>query len=71
MYPRDEQEGNFRILGYQWRNLHFNEETRQSTVKIMAAYRDSAPGSIYLMQQAECLAVPCMYRVIYSSYAIV
>lgn len=64
IYPGHEHEGNFRILGYQWRNLHFNDDTRQSTVKIMAAYRDSHPGSIYLMQQAECLAVPCMYHII-------
>ncbi|XP_015086722.1 uncharacterized protein LOC107029791 [Solanum pennellii] len=71
MYPRDEQEGNFRILGYQWRNLHFNEETRQSTVKIMAAYRDSAPGSIYLMQQAECLAVPYVKSMVSAGLATI
>ncbi|XP_049344527.1 uncharacterized protein LOC125808902 [Solanum verrucosum] len=71
MYPEHEQEGDFRILGYQWRNLHFNEETRQSTVKIMAAYRDSHPGSIYLMQQAECLAVPYVKSMVSAGLATI
>uniref|UniRef100_M1BFQ0 Uncharacterized protein n=1 Tax=Solanum tuberosum TaxID=4113 RepID=M1BFQ0_SOLTU len=71
MYPEHEQEGDFRILGYQWRNLHFNEETRQSTVKIMAAYRDSNPGSIYLMQQAECLAVPYVKSMVSAGLATI
>lgn len=48
----------FRLLGYQWRTLRFNDDTRQSTVKIMAAYRESDPGSVCFMQQAHCLAVP-------------
>lgn len=53
--------GKFSILGYQWRVLRFNDSTRQSTVKVMAAYKnyDSQPGSVYLMQQPHCLAVPC------------
>ncbi|CAK7327316.1 unnamed protein product [Dovyalis caffra] len=55
--------GGFRILGYQWRTLHFNDETRQSAVKVMAAYhrqesQPSAADSIFLMQQPLCLAVP-------------
>ncbi|RVW90081.1 hypothetical protein CK203_035873 [Vitis vinifera] len=41
--------------------LRFNDETRQSTAKIMAAYRESDPGSVFIMQQANCLAVPCKY----------
>ncbi|XP_020692257.2 uncharacterized protein LOC110106647 [Dendrobium catenatum] len=48
----------FRILGYQWRVLRFNDDTRQSTVKIMAAYREADPASLYVMQQPHCLAVP-------------
>jgi hypothetical protein len=57
--PGCEDEGRFRILGYQWRALRFNDDTRQSTVKVMAAYRESEPGSVFLMQQPHCLAVPC------------
>lgn len=52
-------EGRFGILGYQWRVLRFNDNTRQSTAKVMAAYQESEPESIFLMQQAHCLAVPC------------
>lgn len=51
--------GNFRVSGYEWRTLHFNEFTRQSTVKILAAYREEEPTSLCFMQQAHCLAVPC------------
>ncbi|CAL0303173.1 unnamed protein product [Lupinus luteus] len=50
--------GNLRVLGYQWRVLRFNDVTRQSTVKVMAAYQENKPGSVYLMQQPNCLAVP-------------
>ncbi|GLU08235.1 hypothetical protein SLE2022_251590 [Rubroshorea leprosula] len=58
IHPGYEQDQPFRILGYQWRVLRFNDNTRQSTVKIMAAYRETEPGSIFLMQQSHCLAVP-------------
>ncbi|GMI70376.1 hypothetical protein like AT4G13330 [Hibiscus trionum] len=58
IYPCYEQSGNFKILGYQWRVLRFNDNTRQSTVKIMAAYSEPDPGSICMMQQAHCLAIP-------------
>lgn len=51
----------FRVLGYQWRTLRFNDDTRQSTVKIMAACRESQPGSVCFMQQAHCLAIPCKF----------
>lgn len=61
MHPGSENNEKFRILGYQWRVLCFNDETRQSTAKIMAAYRESDPGSVFIMQQANCLAVPCKY----------
>ncbi|GMY27037.1 S-adenosyl-L-methionine-dependent methyltransferase [Fagus crenata] len=56
--PGCEDDGRFKILGYQWRALRFNEDTRQSTVKVMAAYRQSEPASICLIQQPHCLAVP-------------
>lgn len=59
--PGREHEERFRILGYQWRALRFNDDTRQSTVKVMAAYRESEPGSLCLMQQPHCLAVPCNF----------
>lgn len=56
----DHQE-HFGILGYQWRTLRFNDDTRQSTVKVMAAYQKSKAGSVFFMQQADCLAVPCKF----------
>ncbi|XVF62773.1 hypothetical protein PTKIN_Ptkin09bG0035400 [Pterospermum kingtungense] len=58
MNPGHEHSGDFRILGYQWRALRFNDNTNQSTVKIMAAYRETEPGSVFIMQQAQCLATP-------------
>ena len=61
-------EERFRILGYQWRALRFNDDTRQSTVKVMSAYRQSEPALIFLMQQPHCLAVPCKYP--FSCYAL-
>lgn len=59
MYPGSDPNERFRVLGYQWRVLRFNDDTRQSTVKIMATYRESEPHSVRFMQQANCLAVPC------------
>ncbi|CAL5416548.1 unnamed protein product [Camellia sinensis] len=56
IYPDCEHNEQFRILGYQWRTLRFNDDTRQSTVKVMAAYRESDPRSVCFMQQAHCLA---------------
>ncbi|KAF5941953.1 hypothetical protein HYC85_019595 [Camellia sinensis] len=61
IYPDCEHNEQFRILGYQWRTLRFNDDTRQSTVKVMAAYRESDPRSVCFMQQAHCLAVPCKF----------
>ncbi|XXG76978.1 hypothetical protein AAC387_Pa08g1227 [Persea americana] len=58
IYPDSKHNEQFRILGYQWRVLRFNDTTRQSAVKIMATYKKSDPGSVYLMQQPHCLAVP-------------
>ncbi|KVI08061.1 hypothetical protein Ccrd_013571 [Cynara cardunculus var. scolymus] len=58
LHPGGEQNVAFRILGYQWRTLRFNEDTRQSTAKVMAAYKESDPGSLFLRQEAHCLAVP-------------
>lgn len=58
IHPGCQRNGTFRIIGYEWRALRFNTETRQSAVKIMAACRESDPGSVYFMQQAHCLAVP-------------
>lgn len=58
-FPGEEEDkARFYVLGYQWRSLRFNDETRQSTVKVMAASRASEPGSVFLMQQPHCLAVP-------------
>lgn len=62
MHPEsDPKEHQFKVLGYQWRVLRFNDDTRQSTVKVMAACQPSDPGSLILMQQPDCLAVPCMF----------
>lgn len=57
--PTHEGNEHFRILGYQWRTLHFNDHTRQSTAKVMAGCMESDPASLFFMQQAHCLAVPC------------
>ncbi|WCJ24121.1 S-adenosyl-L-methionine-dependent methyltransferases superfamily protein [Euphorbia peplus] len=58
-FIHDQQsDARFKVLGYQWRTLRFNDVTRQSTVKVMAAYKHSEPNSIFLMQQAHCVAVP-------------
>ncbi|KMS95597.1 hypothetical protein BVRB_006860 [Beta vulgaris subsp. vulgaris] len=51
-------EQHFKVLGYQWRVLRFNEFTRQSAVKVMAAFEVSDPSSVYYMQQPHVLAVP-------------
>ncbi|XP_015887778.3 uncharacterized protein LOC107422795 isoform X2 [Ziziphus jujuba] len=57
-HPGQQQKDRFMILGYQWRVLRFNDNTRQSTAKILAAYQESEPGSVCIMQQPHCLAVP-------------
>ncbi|KAF9604854.1 hypothetical protein IFM89_010529 [Coptis chinensis] len=48
----------FTVLGYRWRVLRFNDFTRQTTAKIMAACRKSDPLSVFIMQQPHILAVP-------------
>ncbi|XP_078427796.1 S-adenosyl-L-methionine-dependent methyltransferases superfamily protein [Wolffia australiana] len=58
LHPESDPNAEFRVLGYQWRVLHFNDNTRQSAAKVMSAYRQSKPGSLYLMQEPHCLAVP-------------
>ncbi|KAG9137489.1 hypothetical protein Leryth_016785 [Lithospermum erythrorhizon] len=57
-YPGERRNERFRVAGYQWRTLHFGDDTRESTAKVMFAYKESDPDSLYLMQQAHCLAVP-------------
>ncbi|KAK4266214.1 hypothetical protein QN277_027169 [Acacia crassicarpa] len=57
-HPAHDCRQQLRILGYQWRVLRFNDDTRQSAVKVMATYQETKPDSIYLMQQPHCLAVP-------------
>ncbi|KAK8636378.1 hypothetical protein V6N13_124124 [Hibiscus sabdariffa] len=58
MLPGHEQSGNFKILGYQWCVLCLNDDTRQSTVKIMVAYWKTEPSSIFIMQQPQCTVIP-------------
>lgn len=55
---------NFRVCGYEWRTLHFNDFTRESTVKVLVAQRgeEEESGSLCFMQQPRCLAVPCNFR---------
>ncbi|XP_077229669.1 S-adenosyl-L-methionine-dependent methyltransferases superfamily protein isoform X1 [Tasmannia lanceolata] len=69
IHPEYDHNGQFRILGYQWRVLRFNDDTRQSTAKIMAAYRISDPGSVYIMQQPHCLAVPYLKSMVSAGLA--
>lgn len=54
----DSEHEQLKVLGYQWRVLRFNDVTRQSAVKVLAACKASDPGSVYYMQQGYCLAVP-------------
>ncbi|KAF0923021.1 hypothetical protein E2562_002210 [Oryza meyeriana var. granulata] len=58
IYPSSTSDDQFKILGYQWRVMRFNDDTRQSIAKVMACYRPSGDTVIYLMQQPHCLAVP-------------
>lgn len=67
--PRTDPNERFRILGYQWRVLRFNDDTRQSAVKIMATYRESEPHSVRFMQQANCLAVPYLKSMVSTGLA--
>ncbi|EEF34026.1 uncharacterized protein LOC8265731 [Ricinus communis] len=67
MHPVEEHDV-FRIVGYQWRTLRFNDDTRQSTAKVMAAYHQSLPNSIFLMQQSHCLAVPYLKSMISAGF---
>lgn len=61
IHPSSECGQHLRILGYQWRVLRFNDDTRQSAVKVMAAYQETKPETVYFMQQPHCLAVPCTF----------
>ncbi|KAM7485420.1 hypothetical protein LguiA_001429 [Lonicera macranthoides] len=71
IYPGSKDDGIFRILGYQWRTLRFNDNTRQSTVKLMAACRESDAGHVYYMPQAYCLAVPYLKSMVSAGLASV
>ncbi|PIN05002.1 hypothetical protein CDL12_22462 [Handroanthus impetiginosus] len=69
--PNIKHGGKLRISGYEWRTLHFNEYTRESTVKILAACREDDPASLYFMQQAHCLAVPYVKSMISAGLATI
>ena len=64
LYPESAGVDQFKILGYQWRVMRFNDHTRQSTVKVMTCYRTSGQRSLFLMQQPHVLAVPCEFTCI-------
>ncbi|TVU15287.1 hypothetical protein EJB05_38799, partial [Eragrostis curvula] len=66
LYPESAGAEQFKILGYQWRVMRFNDHTRQSTAKVMTCYRTGGHRSLYLMQQPHCLAVPCEFTYIKS-----
>ena len=61
IHPDSANSGHFKVLGYQWRTLRFNDDIPQSTVKIMSVCREQDPSSLFFMQQARCLAVPCKF----------
>ena len=61
IYPESSGADQFKILGYQWRVMRFNDHTRQSTAKVMACYRSGGDRALYSMQQPNCLAVPCEF----------
>ncbi|KAK4425418.1 hypothetical protein Salat_1735800 [Sesamum alatum] len=69
--PGLKHDGKFRVSGYEWRTLHFNDYTRESTVKILAAYREEEPGSLCFMQQAHCLAVPYVKSMVSAGLATI
>lgn len=71
IYPSYGDNTRFKVLGYQWRTLRFNEDTRQSTVKVMAACRESEPGTVCYMQQAHCLAVPYLKSMVSTGLATI
>ncbi|KAI4318169.1 hypothetical protein L6164_025972 [Bauhinia variegata] len=71
IHPNYEHGERLRILGYQWRVLRFNDDTRQSAVKVMAAYLESKPASIYFMQQPHCLAVPYLKSMVSAGLATI
>ncbi|XP_042017017.1 uncharacterized protein LOC121765037 [Salvia splendens] len=61
IFPGSKNGGKLRVCGYEWRTLHFNDFTRESTVKVLLARREGEgdeAASVCLMQQPRCLAVP-------------
>ncbi|PSS35636.1 Methyltransferase-like protein [Actinidia chinensis var. chinensis] len=69
IHPDSDNSGQFKVLGYQWRTLRFNDDTRQSTVKIMSVCMERDPSSLYFMQQARCLAVPYLKSMVSAGLA--
>lgn len=72
IFPGSKNCGKLRVCGYEWRTLHFNDFTRESTVKVLVARREGEgdeAASVCLMQQPRCLAVPCNFFILISFYA--
>ncbi|CAM8932908.1 unnamed protein product [Rhodiola kirilowii] len=61
----------FKILGYEWRSLKFNDDTRQSTVKVMSACSESYPDYPFLMQLPHCLATPYLKSMVSTGLATI
>ncbi|CAM8927082.1 unnamed protein product [Rhodiola kirilowii] len=61
----------FKILGYEWRSLKFNADTRQSTVKVMSACWESYPDYPFLMQLPHCLATPYLKSMVSTGLATI
>ncbi|XP_071736315.1 uncharacterized protein [Rutidosis leptorrhynchoides] len=69
LHPRGEPNARFRVLGYEWRTLRFNDVTRQSTAKVMLAYKESDSCSVFLRQEPHCLAVPYLKSMVSAGLA--
>ncbi|KAJ4832887.1 hypothetical protein Tsubulata_045377 [Turnera subulata] len=59
-----QQEG-FKVIGFEWRTLNYNHDWYQAKVKVVAASRESEPGSVFLKQQQKWLYVDNVQSMVY------
>ncbi|KAH6762564.1 S-adenosyl-L-methionine-dependent methyltransferases superfamily protein [Perilla frutescens var. hirtella] len=69
--PGSKNGGKFKVSGYEWRTLHFNDFTRESTVKVLVAQREEEAASLCVMQQPRCLAVPYVKSMVSAGLATI